>query len=115
MPIPSNNRNNFEIKFDDLNKTNKNFIQNTFYYHPLFSSSSYPQLNSYQINSIQNLQQHQDQNSHLQQSLILKQQSNSQVEDQEKQHYDENANLRLLMDVAVSLWEEKQRNFDFRN
>ncbi len=118
IAIPNNNRNNVEIKFDDLNKTNKNFIQNTFYYHPFFSNSAYSQLNSYQINSIQALQQdneqHQQVNSQLQHDQLAQQHSN-QVDDHENQQYDENANLRLLMDVAVSVWEEQQRNFNFRN
>jgi hypothetical protein len=118
MAIPNNNRNNVEIKFDDLNKTNKNFIQSTFYYHPFFSNSAYSQLNSYQINSIQALQQdneqHQQVNSQLQHDQLAQQHSN-QVDDHENQQYDENANLRLLMDVAVSVWEEQQRNFNFRN
>ena len=28
---------------------------------------------------------------------------------------DETANLRLLVEVAVGLWEEQQRNYEFRN
>ena len=98
-----------------MNKTNKSFIQSTFYYHPFFSNSTYSELNSHQINSIQTLQQQQD-NEQDQQPTAQLQQSSNQVEDQENQQYDENANLRLLMDVAVGLWEEEQqRNFDFRN
>lgn len=31
------------------------------------------------------------------------------------QHEDETANLRLLVEVAVGLWEEQQRNFEYRN
>ena len=30
-------------------------------------------------------------------------------------YYDETANLRLLVEVAVGLWEEQQRNYEFRN
>lgn len=29
--------------------------------------------------------------------------------------FDENANLRLLVEVAVGLWEEQQRNYEYRN
>lgn len=32
-----------------------------------------------------------------------------------QQNHDENANLRLLVEVAVGLWEEQQRNYEYRN
>ena len=33
----------------------------------------------------------------------------------EPMYIDETANLRLLVEVAVGLWEEQQRNYEFRN
>ena len=122
--IPVANSRNIELKFDELNKQ-KNFLQNTFYYHPFFSNSSFSQLSNYQVNSnqiqqtqqLQQLQQHQDQEPHNLQQAHLNanqdQQNQKHDSDESQQPYDENANLRLLMEVAVGLWEEQQRNFDF--
>ena len=111
------------MKFDEMNK--KNFIQNTFYYHPFFSTSTYSPMNGYQVNNIQSqqqpIQEHDTQFQALQfqQSHPTEPQTTSQMlgnqETNEQPQYDENANLRLLMDVAVGLWEEQQRNFEFRN
>jgi len=54
---------------------------------------------------------------HEQQTQNVQQQQQQQPAspDQIQQQYDETANLRLLMEVAVGLWEEQHRNFDFRN
>jgi hypothetical protein len=54
--------------------------------------------------------QHEQQTQNVQQ-----QQQQPASPDQIQQQYDETANLRLLMEVAVGLWEEQHRNFDFRN
>lgn len=82
-------------------------------------------MNGYQVNNIQSqqqpIQEHDTQFQALQfqQSHQTEPQTTSQMlggpETNEQPQYDENANLRLLMDVAVGLWEEQQRNFEFRN
>ena len=74
---------------------------------------------NYPINSIQErLHHHKPQNEQHEQTEHLKHTANLRYEHKQQQNTtiqqmiqydDENANLRLLMDVAVGLWEEKQR------
>ena len=48
-------------------------------------------------------------------------QQQQQLQQQQQQQeptylpHDETANLRMLVEVAVGLWEEQQRNYEFRN
>lgn len=106
-----------EFKLDEMSK--KNFIQNAFYYHPFFTNSPYSQLNNYQIN-VTNQSHQSEQQGHL---IQQQQQENNQnkendqdpISSQQSQQHDETANLRLLMDVAVGLWEEQHRNYEYRN
>lgn len=110
-----------DLTYDDVNK--KNFIQNTFYYHPFFSNAAYSQLNNCQLNGISNqqLQQQQQQQQQPQEIIPIAANPPQQETEQEnnnetrQQQYDETANLRLLVEVAVGLWEEQQRNYEFRN
>lgn len=63
-------------------------------------------------------QMQQQQNQQVQQVQQVQEQQQQQTSHQvqvSQQQYDETANLRLLMEVAVGLWEEQHRNFDFRN
>lgn len=68
---------------------------------------------------MQQQQQQQHQNQQVQQvqqiQQVQQQQQTSHQDQVSQQQYDETANLRLLMEVAVGLWEEQHRNFDFRN
>lgn len=135
MNIPK--RNQELSKCNELVKNKSSFLPNTFYYHPFFSNSAataYSQLNAnYQINGSafsqsqspdqdvqmqQQMQQQQNQQVQQVQQIQQHQQQQQQASHQDQvsqQQYDETANLRLLMEVAVGLWEEQHRNFDFRN
>lgn len=104
-----------DFTYEDANK--KNFIQNTFYYHPFFSNAAYSQLNNCQLNDIQSqqLQQEQPQEIISTQTIPPQQETEHESSEARQQQYDETANLRLLVEVAVGLWEEQQRNYEFRN
>ena len=78
---------------------NKKQIKNTFYH----SSTHYHQdiMNASASNNTTNISKNHHNYEHA-----INESTNS---------IDETANLRLLVEVAVGLWEEQQRNYEFRN